>query len=226
MVKKRRLKMKNIILKKVALIAVIVTATATSFAGEAKIRQEIDMQGNYITNLACPTKPDHAVPKGYADWVLDVSQSKLPKPGNGEGVCEGETGISWPNPRFKDNGDGTVSDNLTGLMWTQNGNLRGSGDWTNAINWCENLVTNGYSDWRLPNINELATLVNYSQANVALWLTSSTPFGAVIGGFYWSSSTCAPHNTISAWDVYFATGYVGHNAKTNSFFVWPVRAGR
>ena len=36
-----------------------------------------------------------------------------------------QAGVAWPNPRFTDNGDGTVTDNLTGLMWTQNANPAG-----------------------------------------------------------------------------------------------------
>ena len=111
---------------------IVVASVASSFAG-IKIYQQIDMQGNYITNLANPTKPDHAVPKGYADDMFDISNSKLPKPGNGE-LDTDETGLPWPAPRFIDNGDGTVMDNLTGLMWTKNGNPLGSTcTWNSAI---------------------------------------------------------------------------------------------
>ena len=209
--------MKTKILKSVVLIAVIVIASA------AAALAEMDMQGNYITNLAAPTKLDHAVPKGYADYMLDVSSVKLPKPGN----QADERGRLWPNPRFNDNGDGTVTDYLTDLMWTKNGNPRGSScNWNTAIDYCEAYDYADHDDWRLPNINELSSLVNYSQANISTWLNSSaTPFSAVQAYFCWSSSSYA-YASGGAWRVHMYYGYVSYGDKTYSYYVWPVRAGR
>ena len=212
--------MKSKILKSVILIAVMGIATAASTFAEIKIRQQIDMQGNYITNLANPTKLDHAVPKGYADWMLDVSQSKLPKPGN----QTGETGIPWPNPRFNDNGDGTVTDKLTGLMWTKNGNPYGKRTWNEAIDWCDAYVYAGHDDWRLPNVKELRSIVNYSQGNPSTWLNSSaTPFTSVRSGHCWSSSSGAGYSDF-AWNARLDRGYVYYLSKASSNYVWPVRS--
>ena len=210
-------------LKSVILIVVIaITSTASTFA-EIKIRQQLDMQGNYITNLAYPTKPDHAVTKVYVDEMLDVTIPILPKPGN----QPGEIGLAWPDPRFTDNGNGTVTDNLTGLMWTKNAKPRGSLiNWNSAIDWCEAYVYAGHSDWRLPNVNELSSLVNYSQVHPADWLNSSaTPFTSVEGMSYYTSSTIE-YRTDRAWRV--VMGYDGGlalSSKTSNHDVWPVRTG-
>lgn len=64
---------------------------------------------------------------------------------------------------FVDNGDGTITDNATGLMWMQNDN--GSAIlWENALNYAENLSYAGYSDWRLPDIKELQSIIDYSRS--------------------------------------------------------------
>ncbi|MCG8341477.1 MAG: DUF1566 domain-containing protein, partial [Chlorobiales bacterium] len=64
---------------------------------------------------------------------------------------------------FVDNGDGSISDKSTGLMWTQSDNGEGI-DWENALSYCENLNLAGYSDWRLPNAKELHSIVDYSKS--------------------------------------------------------------
>ncbi|NIP28031.1 MAG: DUF1566 domain-containing protein, partial [Phycisphaerae bacterium] len=73
---------------------------------------------------------------------------------------------------FKDNGDGTVTDKATGLMWMKvdSGKLKagknkdGKLNWQEALNWAENLKYAGYSDWRLPNVKELQSIVDYTRS--------------------------------------------------------------
>lgn len=90
-------------------------------------------------------------------------------------------GVPWPDPRFIDNGDGTVTDNLTGLMWTQDGNAPGplacspgtAKTWQGALDYVTCLSTNsylGHSDWHLPNVKELESLINVGQNDSAVWL--------------------------------------------------------
>jgi hypothetical protein len=89
--------------------------------------------------------------------------------------------------RFVNNGDGTVTDACTGLMWQ---GAAGSGrvSWSEALQYCERLTLGGHDDWRLPNIRELSSLVHYGRTSPAL------PFGFgyspdIYG--YWSSTTNA-----------------------------------
>jgi hypothetical protein len=64
---------------------------------------------------------------------------------------------------FVDNGDGTITDNATGLMWKQDDSEEGM-EWETALNYAENHEFAGYSDWRLPNAKELQSIVDYSRS--------------------------------------------------------------
>jgi hypothetical protein len=139
-----------------------------------------------------------------------------------------EKGVAWPNPRFTDHGDGTVTDNLTGLMWTKNANLLVvPRTWNGAIDYCNGMNsgagTYGYADWRLPNVRELQSLIDYGRSWPAL--PSGHPFTGVQPVYYWSSSTPAAI-TGSAWGVHLGYGHVGDDSKSNTSFVWPVRGGQ
>lgn len=101
---------------------------------------------------------------------------------------------------FVDNGDSTITDKATGLMWMQNDSKSGM-NWQHALYYAENLEYAGYSDWRLPTVKELQSIVDYSRspgtsASAAIDpLFNSTPItnenGQTDYGFYWSSTTHA-----------------------------------
>lgn len=92
------------------------------------------------------------------------------------GVYGSYTVYGWTGIRFTDNLDGTVTDNLTGLIWLKNANCDGLKRWGEALSNCNGLengdcdLSDGSSagDWRLPNINELHSLVDPTQSNPAL----------------------------------------------------------
>ena len=140
-----------------------------------------------------------------------------------------QTGYKWDSagPRFITNSvSGTevaIKDRLTGLIWSGNANINGKKSWAAANNYCENLVYAGYSDWTLPNVLELKSLVDYGEYNPSL--PSGHPFSAVQASFYWSSSSNASYSGY-AWVVYMNGGGVSYNDKAYSRYVWPVRAGR
>lgn len=108
---------------------------------------------------------------------------------------------------FRDNGDGTITDKSTGLMWAKldSGHLKagpgrdGKLDWEQALRWCEELEYAGYSDWRLPDIKELQSLVDYTRSpdtsqsaaiDPVFEVTPiCDPLGQVDYPFYWSSTT-------------------------------------
>jgi hypothetical protein len=132
------------------------------------------------------------------------------------------------SPRFTDNSDGTVTDNLTGLIWLKNANCFGLRVWADALTDANTLasgscgLTDGSSagDWRLPNRRELLSLVDYQNSNLSL--PTGHPFSGVVSSFYWSSTT-GVSNPSSAWYVYFDTGSTSSLAKTSGLYVWPVR---
>lgn len=71
-------------------------------------------------------------------------------------------GNSYGTNDFIDNGDGTITDQATGLMWQKNDNDQGV-VWEDALEYAENLELAEYSDWRLPNAKELQSIVDYSR---------------------------------------------------------------
>ena len=75
---------------------------------------------------------------------------------------------------FVDNGDGTITDYGTGLMWTQDDTGEGL-DWEDALTYAENSTFAGHSDWRLPNVKELQGIVNYSYSINATDITKIGP---------------------------------------------------
>ena len=129
-----------------------------------------------------------------------------------------------PISRFTDHGDGTVTDNQTGLEWVRSpqslsGNS-GTMVWTNAMQFCNELVYADHSDWRLPSRTELMGLVDCTQNSPAL--PAGHPF-AVQNSHYWSSSTTQSNNTGFAWFVNMHYGYESDYYTALSFYVWPVR---
>ena len=144
-------------------------------------------------------------------------------------------GVTWPTPRFTDNDNGTVTDNLTGLVWLKDANCDGAKGWAAAMAWvltlkddntmCANTQLNDSSvagQWRLPTIKELSSLVDAGKSNPAL--PSGHPFTGVQSNDYWSSTTSAA-NTSNAWIVYLYDGNVYAGDKASTVSVWPVRGG-
>jgi len=126
-------------------------------------------------------------------------------------------------PRFTDNGDDTVTDNNTKLMWTKNANLGGSKQWFDALGYCDGFKLADHSDWRLPSLSELNSLIDSSRMNPAL--PPGHPFTNVQTMYYWSSTTAYAIDPDHAWLVYMRLGDVNRGYKGNEHSVWPVRSG-
>jgi hypothetical protein len=114
-----------------------------------------------------------------------------------------------------------VTDNVTKLMWQDDNRTIGDANkktWENAITFCENLDFAGYTNWHLPNFNELYSIADRSKYNPAM----SSVFINVVSSLYWSATTYAS-NTSNAWDVYFSNGSDDYNRKTGTYYVRCVR---
>jgi hypothetical protein len=153
-----------------------------------------------------------------------------------------QKGADLPSPRFIDEGNETVMDNLTGLIWTKDADSPGRAQccekyldsnmyWQQALNYVASLNSNkflGHADWRLPNINELRSVIDLSQHSPAL--PSHHPFHNMQPASYWSSTTCALGGD-DAWAVWLWEGGKSENvAKLDKVHyetchVWPVRSG-
>ena len=124
-----------------------------------------------------------------------------------------------------DNGDGTVMDSITGLMW-QKATAPGTFTWEQALAYVVTLNSTGfagYTDWRLPDRNELQSLVDYTRYSPAI--DPLVAADTVADDYYWSSTTDA-YKTSRAWLVYSYNGYVGYNGKFSGNYVRVVRLGQ
>jgi hypothetical protein len=141
-----------------------------------------------------------------------------------------EKGVIWPEPRFTDKGDGTVKDELTGLIWLKDADCIEAKVWSDALTTCNSLADGQCGlrddsepgDWHLPNVRQLHSLVDFSRSDPAL------PAGHLFTDFklgsYWSSTSYA-RNTGHAWRVSMFIGLVNSNSKDNLYYVLPVRSG-
>ena len=132
-------------------------------------------------------------------------------------------------PRFTDEGDGTVKDNLTGLIWLKDSGCLGRYSFTGALaiagtladGTCELTDGSAAGDWRLPNVKELQSLIDYGRS--APPLPPDHPFTQVWNYHYWSSTSLAS-SADRGWFVNFLGGYLGFDDKLNEFYAWPVRS--
>jgi uncharacterized RDD family membrane protein YckC len=126
-------------------------------------------------------------------------------------------------PRFTDNRNGTVTDNLTGLVWLKDATCFGKMTWHEAIS-NVNKLSSGYCcltdgskplDWRLPNINEIKHFANR--------IKTDNPFTNEQSSFYWSS-TISLGDTSGAWVVLMFDSYVTYvDESSHNNYMWPVR---
>jgi len=156
--------------------------------------------------------------------------------------------------RYQNNGDGTISDLNTGLMWEQKirdiVTAQGNHDvtrrfaWDSAAatiwDWLEQVNTEGgaglagFNDWRIPNVKELESILDYGTFNPAvdpafnngpgIGPCSVAECSLTASSAYWSSTTYA-HLLTAAWGVFFFAGDAGTDGKGFTFFVRAVRGG-
>ncbi len=160
---------------------------------------------------------------------------------------ESQKGVAWPNPRFTINYDTSIIDNLTGLLWAPDGNLVATRDngwdtdgtandgkvtWQHALDYVAKLKAEnylGHDDWRLPNVNELESLVNYddpvinSHGDVYSLLRKT--FANIQWDLYWSSSTKTDY-PVNASSIILLMGGTYSGWKDNNMHVLPVRGGK
>jgi hypothetical protein len=145
---------------------------------------------------------------------------------------------------YVDNGDGTITDSDTGLMWERLINDGSVHDVDNTYSWLDAFNVKlaalndgagfaGHTDWRLPNANELRSLANYGRSSPAVngeffmnCESSCTvdECSCTQSGGYWSS-TSSLNGPSAAWIVFFTDGGLGANGKSEIYYVRAVRGG-
>ena len=156
-------------------------------------------------------------------------------------ICNANAVATTPDSDFTVHNDGTVSHQKTGLMWKvcsegqawSGGACTGSVSthtWDSALQIAATLNTSGgypslpnYTDWRLPNLKELKSIVELRCYIPAI---NETVFPNTGNSFYWSSSPVAKYGSFNAWGVYFLDGNGSYNFRDNDGRVRLVRSGQ
>ena len=196
-------------------------------------------------------------PGQMADLVLDVTGYHGPSPSVSVNVAGRLNTVSSTNAngvtvdRWTDNGDGTVTDKLTGLVWEKKTDDSSIHDKDDTYTWCGascgttyefdgtaktafldvlNDVSGGgaacfagHCDWRLPTIDALQTLIEPASPDCGAPPCTTIP-GETVSSFYWSSSTYAGY-PLYAWGVDFFDGLVPVGLKALGYYVRAVRGG-
>jgi hypothetical protein len=139
---------------------------------------------------------------------------------------------------YTDNGDGTITDEVTGLMWKKCSEGYNEADnclalpvgavakmdWETALVTCEADETAEYTDWRLPNIRELSSIINYGNEIAEIPTIDNDFFPNTRTSYYWSSTTSQYVGCeFAAWRVLFDDGSTNYNGKGNTEYVRCVR---
>ena len=131
-----------------------------------------------------------------------------------------------------DRGNGLIYDDVLDITWLDNANYSGGTmTWDTAMNWTDNLVFQGYSDWRLPSSDTSCTGKNCTGSEMGQLyynynVTSDSPdlFTDVRPYMYWSITGYGP-DVSKAWRFHFGTGYQGNSSKSYARYAWAVRDG-
>lgn len=225
----------RMIMKALGLMVCVVFISASTALAQGLCEGNFDCDTDVDGSDAAVFKEDFGRSQYLNPCGNCFENGPVPKTGQKTSYATGDDGdfqkgVAWPNPRFTDHGDGTVTDNLTGLIWLKNANCFGTRTWSNALSDSNGLnsgecgLTDGSSagDWRLPNYNELFSLVNAEYFNPPF--PPEHPFVNVQMNGYWAATTWAG-NISNAWSVLMEDGSVIHGSKSLALYVWPVRGG-
>jgi hypothetical protein len=124
----------------------------------------------------------------------------------------------------RDNQTGIVTDASREIQWQDN-NISAEMGWQDAINGCESSMLGGYNDWRLPNINELRTIIDRSRDEPTVYSSFVYTGHGTLFSSYWSSTTNS-NNVNSAWVIGVWRGEVVSFEKSAKLFVRCVRSKR
>jgi len=206
--------------------------------GNTKARKR---SGGFAEPSKAPGAGGHTLDQVYEEAI----PTQVPRTGQTTSDTAGDDGdlrkgVPWPAPRFTNNNDGTVTDNLTGLVWLAKANCL-SGTWLDCFSFCNGLGSGqcGLSDgstagkWRMPNLFEMESLRDMAYKDPALSNAAGTgqwsagdPFTDVQNNYYWTSTNYSNVLTYK-WAVYMSEGstndYV-YNADV--LYVLPVRSYR
>ena len=196
----------------------------------AVMTAQVNQLETLLTDCRAGSCPSYGLPDTGQTKCYDRTGLEFPCAGS---TLYGQDGLyktgCQPEGRYIDLGDGTVTDNCTGLMWQKNtADTSGDGKitpqdglaWADALAFCEKLSFAGHDDWRLPNVQELLSIADYGRV-----FPSIDPVFGALSSFYWTS-TSGMGSPGCAWFVVFDGGHVYGANKVERDYVRAVRNTR
>ena len=162
------------------ILAIGLSACGTQFTTETLPSVAEDTVASEIFEAEAESE---TVSVGYTYPIVDTNQGlcydgteRIDCPAEGEAFYGQDSQYTGITPSYTDNGDGTIIDNVTGLVWTQEISSYAM-PWSDAAGYCESLKTGSVTDWRLPSVKELWSLRDYSQG----WPWVDTDYFYLVG---------------------------------------------
>ena len=162
------------------ILAIGLSACGTQFTTETLPSVAEDTVASEIFEAEAESE---TVSVGYTYPIVDTNQGlcydgteRIDCPAEGEAFYGQDSQYTGITPSYTDNGDGTITDNVTGLVWTQEISSYAM-PWSDAAGYCESLETGSVTDWRLPSVKELWSLRDYSQG----WPWVDTDYFYLVG---------------------------------------------
>jgi hypothetical protein len=162
------------------------TVSTTGVVTQASAATPVTLTARVTRGTAADTK-DFAVNVQPGPAIVPKTGQTTSYAGGDDGLLQ--RGVAWPGSRFEAIGSsGTLlRDNLTGLVWERNPGVVALA-WTDALAYCGGITSEfGWSDWRLPNMSELQSLIDDNQTDCTTWLMTQG-FTNLQAAFYWSST--------------------------------------
>jgi hypothetical protein len=194
-------------------------ADAPGDSADGGVDAPVDAPPDAIVDATLEGAPEAGVEAGGGG--TDLTWAQWPIPNSPSDVEAGA-----PNPQsYTNNADGTVTDNVTGLMWQATPTGPDGGTYpelalASAPGYCTGLSLAGHADWRLPTVTELASLLDY---NATPPLIDVTQFPGTPQNWFWTATPLAG-GTGTPWTVHFGIGYTGRTTLPND--PYPVRCVR
>ncbi len=217
--------------------------TRADYTGQYEAPSTLPPSGLFFTVIDFVVSSDNSV-RAANFAAYDGRNPLITLPATGQKIsyavgddADLKKGTAWDSAtRFTDNGDGTVTDGLTGLIWLKDTGCLGSAFWANALTTVNALASGqcGLADgsaagsWRLPNLNELESLIDVSATAPAL--PAGNPFIHESGGIYWTSTSYygGAAGSDKAWTIRLSDGRFMNDTSANlkatsSNQVWAVK---
>lgn len=174
-------------------------------SGERIIDAQFVTSTRYVTTTMLKDETDFGV--NFADGRIKGYGLTMPQGEKTFYLLYVRGNTEYGKNKFANNGNGTISDQATGLMWMQEDSGKGM-NWQDALNYAENRSFAGFSDWRLPDAKELQSIVDYTRSPSTTNSAAIDPLftctkitneaGQADYPYYWSSTTHVNWSTMGA----------------------------